>query len=63
MPPRSEPPPGTVPVRLTIRPGETAYVPEDEVPILRQQGLLVEDDQAPAAGAEIKAPKSAGKDT
>lgn len=36
-------PPGHVPVTLTIRPGETRYVPPDEVPVLRHQGLLVED--------------------
>ena len=59
--PQSSPPPGHVPVRLSIRPGEITHVPEDEVPILRQQGLLAEDE--PAAPAEPKAPAAKpGKD-
>lgn len=51
------PPPGHVAVRFSIRPDEEAFVPEDEVPILRQQGLLAE----PAAPAADKTP-AGGKD-
>lgn len=65
--PQTTPPPGHVPVRLSIRPDEIRHVPADEARILRQQGLLVEDE-APAAGAkpDAKAPAGkpgAGKDT
>lgn len=46
-------PPGHEAVTLTIRPGEVHHAPADEVPVLRQQGLLIEDTPAaPASGKD-----------
>jgi len=60
-------PPGKVRVRTKFRPHEEIEVREDEMAVLRQQGLLVEDEpgkKAPDAGAEGKASAkgAAGKD-
>jgi hypothetical protein len=63
-------PPGKVRVRTKFRPYEEIEVREAEAAVMRQQGLLVEDEPekpektAPDAGATVKAsPKgAAGKD-
>lgn len=61
MPQPAAPPPGHTAVRLTIRPDDTVHVPDDEVPVLRQQGLLKENE--PGTGTETSAGKTpAGKD-
>lgn len=59
----TEAPDGMVKVRLTIRPDEDTLVPEDEVPVLRHQGLLIEDApdgsepaQPPAGGPQAPTP-------
>lgn len=64
MPQPAGPPPGHVRVRLSHRPDEDHDVPEDEVPILRQQGLLVENAGADegTAGKAAGAKAAAGKD-
>lgn len=46
-------------VRLTIRPDEETEVPEDEVAVLRSQGLLIEDTRASAAPSGAPSPASA----
>lgn len=35
-------------VRLSLRPDEDWEVDEDEIPVLRHQGLLIEEDAAPS---------------
>lgn len=53
-------------VRVTMFPHLETEVPEDEIPVLRAQGLLIEDTAAPAqpAAAEPAAkPAPSRKDT
>lgn len=47
-----------VQVRLSIRPDELTEVDEDELPVLRAQGLLLEDGPPSAEPASLAAPAS-----
>jgi len=45
-----------VKVRLTLQPGEPWEVDEDEIPVLRHQGLLIEDEPPPPVKAPTAKP-------
>jgi hypothetical protein len=56
----NKPTAGTEKVRLTIWPDEVKEVPAEEVPILRAQGLLIEDDgTAGSASDDSRPPRAA----
>lgn len=47
-----------VQVRLKMTPGEVTEVAPDEVEVLRRQGLLAEDEAAPAAPGPDETPEA-----
>lgn len=52
-------------VRLSIRPDQLTDIPDDEVPVLRAQGLLIEGEdgtRAPASGGEPDGDGGAGEE-
>lgn len=60
--PENETGPAMVAVRLTMWPDKDTLVPPDEVPVLRHQGLVIEDEKpADSAPAPVQPPaKPAG---
>ena len=48
-------------VRISMWPDEVKEVPVDEVPVLRAQGLLLDDDKPAGAGPAKTSPSRPGR--